>query len=150
MRSQINAALKQAIKAQDKRRISTLRLILAAIKDRDIAARGGGGEEVSDSEILDILARMVKQRRESRTLYEEAGRLELAQQEAREIDIINEFLPRQLSDEEIEAAAREAVEALGASGLKDMGQTMGALKKKFAGRMDFGKASQVVKALLSH
>ncbi len=149
MRSQINAALKAAIKAQDKRRISTLRLILAAIKDRDIAARSEGHDAVSDEQILDILAKMVKQRRDSLTLYEEAGRLELARQEGEEIDIISEFLPRQLSEQEIEAAARDTVAEIGATGLKDMGQIMGALKKKYAGRMDFGKASQVVKSLLT-
>ena len=148
MRSEINAALKDAIKGQDKRRTSTMRLILAAIKDRDISARSEGRDAVSDDEILDILAKMIKQRRESVTTYEEAGRLELAQQEQEEIDIICEFLPQQMNDEEITAAARQTVEEIGASSLKDMGQTMAALKKKFAGRMDFGKASKVVKELL--
>ncbi len=149
MRSKISAALKDAIKAQDKRRSSTLRLIMAAIKDRDISARSEGREAVSDDEILEILAKMIKQRRESVATYEQAGRLELAQQEQQEIDIISEFLPQQMSDDEIAEAAKQTVEEIGATGLKDMGQTMAALKKKFAGRMDFGKASKVVKALLS-
>ena len=149
MRSKISAALKDAIKAQDKRRSSTLRLIMAAIKDRDISARSKGREAVSDDEILEILAKMIKQRRESVATYEQAGRLELAQQEQQEIDIISEFLPQQMSDDEIAEAAKQTVEEIGATGLTDMGQTMAALKKKFAGRMDFGKASKVVKALLS-
>ena len=145
MRDKFKTALKEAIKSQDKRRMATLRLITAAIQDRDIAARTNGKDCVSDGEILDILAKMVKQRRESVKTYEEAGRLELAQQEGEEIEIIQSFLPKQLSDDEIKAAVAEAIETLNAEGLKDMGRTMGALKERYAGQMDFSKASALVK-----
>jgi len=149
MREQINAALKEAMKAQDKRKMSTLRLINAAIKDRDIAARTkGSGEGVSDPEVLEILAKMIKQRRESVTTYEEAGRLELAEQERQEIDIITEFLPRQLSDDELREACEKAIADTGAESLKDMGKVMGALKSAYAGQMDFAKAGALVKDLL--
>lgn len=149
MREQINAALKEAMKAKDKRKMSTLRLINAAIKDRDIAARTkGSGEAVSDSEVLEILAKMIKQRRESVTTYEEAGRLELAEQEQQEIEIITGFLPKQLSDEEVRAACEQAISDAGAESLKDMGKVMGALKGAYAGQMDFGKAGAIVKQLL--
>lgn len=149
MRDQINTSLKEAVKAQDKRRISTLRLIKAAIKDRDIAARGNGNDEgVSDDEILEILAKMIKQRRESVQTYEEAGRLELAEQESEEIDIIASYLPKQLDDDEIRDGCAQIVEELGAEGLKDMGRTMSALKERYAGQMDFSKASAIVKELL--
>jgi len=146
MREQINQALKEAIKAQDKRRMSTLRLINAAIKDRDIAARSSDKQCVSDEEVLQILSKMVKQRRESIKTYEEGGRPELAQQEREEIEIIESFMPRQLSDEEIEQAVADLMDEIGCEGLKDMGRTMGELKKRYAGQMDFGKASQIVKA----
>jgi len=149
MREEINAALKQATLAQDRRRMGTLRLINAAIKDRDIAARTAGREAVSDEEILEILAKMIKQRKESAATYEEAGRLDLAQQEREEIDIIASFLPRQLGEEEMAEACREVVEEVGAESLKDMGKCMGALKEHYAGRMDFGKASTLVKKILS-
>lgn len=149
MREQINAALKEAMKAKDKRKMSTLRLINAAIKDRDIAARTkGSGEAVSDSEVLEILAKMIKQRRESVTTYEEAGRLELAEQEQQEIEIITGFLPKQLSDEEVRAACEQAISDAGAESLKDMGKVMGTLKGAYAGQMDFGKAGAIVKELL--
>ncbi|PLX32707.1 MAG: glutamyl-tRNA amidotransferase [Hyphomicrobiales bacterium] len=149
MREQINAALKEAMKAQDKRKMSTLRLINAAIKDRDIAARTkGSGEGVSDPEVLEILAKMIKQRRESVTTYEEAGRLELAEQERQEIDIITKFLPRQLSDDELREACEKAIADTGAESLKDMGKVMGALKSAYAGQMDFAKAGALVKDLL--
>lgn len=149
MRDQFNEALKLAMKDQDKRRVSTLRLILAAIKDRDIASRGQDKEGVNDSDIIEILARMIKQRRESVTTYEEAGRLELAEQEQEEIDIIASFLPKQLDDDEIEAVVKETLQDIGASGLKDMGRAMGALKERYAGQMDFSKASAIVKSTLS-
>ena len=149
MRDQLDAALKDALKGGDKRRTSTLRLILAAIKDRDIAARSEDRTEgVSDEEILSILQKMVKQRRESSRTYEDAGRLELAEQEREEITIIEEYLPQQMSDEEVSAAVEEVVKEIGAEGLKDMGKTMGALKGKYAGVMDFKKASAAVKELL--
>lgn len=145
MREQINQALKEAVKAQDKRRMSTLRLINAAIKDRDIAARSSDQKCVDDAEVLGILAKMVKQRHESIKTYTEGGRPELAQQEQEEIDIIESFLPKQLSDEEIHAAVVEIMDEVGCEGLKDMGKTMGTLKERYTGQMDFGKASQIVK-----
>jgi uncharacterized protein len=148
MRETINAALREATKAQDKRRISTLRLISAAIKDRDIAARGAGTEKATDAELLDLLAKMIKQREESQKIYADAGRAELAQQEGEEIVIIREYLPKQLSDAEMQKAVAEAIAASGASSIKDMGKVMGALKAKYAGQMDFGKAGTVVKAKL--
>ena len=149
MRDQFTEALRAAMKSQDKRRTSTLRLIIAAIKDRDIASRSDGRDGVSDEEILEILARMIRQRRESVTTYEEAGRLELAEQEQEEIDIISDFLPKQLIDAEIEAAVNATLEEIGAAGLKDMGRAMGALKAKYAGQMDFSKASALVKSKLA-
>ena len=148
MRDQINAALKAAIKAQEKRRISTLRLMTAAIEDRVIAARSHGQDGLSDAEILDILAKMVKQRRESIETYEQAGRMELALQEQEEMDIIQTFMPQQMSDDEVRAAVEAIVAELDCQGLKDMGRTMGELKSRFAGQMDFSKASQIVKELL--
>ena len=149
MRDMFNAALKDAIKAGDKRRVATLRLITAAVKDRDIAARSEGKDAVSDQEILQILAKMIKQRQESIATYEEAGRLELAAQEREEMEIIQSFLPKQLDEGEVKAACSEVVGELDASGLKDMGKCMAALKEKYAGQMDFASASKVVKGLLS-
>ena len=149
MRDMFNAALKDALKAGDKRRLATLRLITAAIKDRDIAARSDGKDAVSDAEILQILSKMIKQRRESATTYEEAGRLELATQEREELEIIEGFLPKQLGEDEVETACKEIIADLGADGLKDMGKCMGALKEKYAGQMDFAQASKAVKDLLS-
>ncbi len=150
MRDEINSTLKEAMKAKDRRKVSTLRLINAAIKDRDIAARSEDRMDgVSDEEILQILQKMVKQRRESSTTYEEAGRLDLAQQEQEEIVIIETFLPQQMSDDEVATAVKEVVSEIGAEGLKDMGRTMGALKKRYAGIMDFGKANKALKGLLS-
>ena len=148
MRETITAALKHATKSQDRRRISTLRLISAAIKDRDIAARTAGKEQASDAELLDLLAKMIKQREESQKIYAEAGRAELAQQECEEIAIIREFLPKQLSEEEMETAIAEAIAKAGASSVKDMGKVMAELKARYAGQMDFSKASALVKAKL--
>lgn len=149
LRQELNEALKQAMKAQDQCATSTIRLILAALKDRDIAARTqGSGEEISDEQILEVLQKMVRQRKESIEMYETGDRQDLAKREAREIDVIERFLPKQLD----EAATREAVEAviaeLGAGSIKDMGQVMGELKRRYAGRMDFGKASAHVKETL--
>jgi uncharacterized protein YqeY len=148
MRETINAALKAATKVQDKRRMSTLRLISAAIKDRDIAARGLGKAEASDAELLELLAKMIKQREESEKIYTQAGRAELAQQESEEIAIIREFLPRQLSEADIQQAIGAAIAEAGASSVKDMGKVMAALKARYAGQMDFAKASAMVKAKL--
>jgi uncharacterized protein YqeY len=149
MREEIKAALKEALKAQDKRRMGTIRLMQAAIKDRDIAARTEGADTlVSDDDILAILAKMIKQREESAVTYENAGRAELATQEREEIEVIKSFMPTQLTEEEVEAAAAEVVAELGAESLKDMGRCMGELKKRYAGRMDFGKAGAVIKSKL--
>ena len=148
MRETISAALKDATKAQDKRRISTLRLISAAIKDRDIAARTAGKERATDAELLELLAKMIKQREESEKIYADAGRAELAKQEAEEIIIIREYLPKQLSDKDIEKAIAEAIAKTGAASVKDMGKVMAELKARYAGQMDFGKASALVKSKL--
>ena len=148
MREQITESLTKAIKAQDKRRMATLRLVSAAIKDRDVEARGHGKERVSDDELLQILAKMVKQRDESIGIYEEAGRLELAEQERAEMAIIKEFLPQQMAEEDVSATCAKAVQELDAAGLRDMGKVMAHLKAHYPGQMDFGKASCVVKSLL--
>jgi uncharacterized protein YqeY len=148
MRETITAALKAATKAQDKRRISTLRLIAAAIKDRDIAARGVGKSEATDAELLELFAKMIKQREESVKIYADAGRADLAKQEAEEIDIIREYLPKQLSETDTQNAIAEAIAETGASSVKDMGKVMAALKSRYAGQMDFAKASALVRAKL--
>jgi uncharacterized protein YqeY len=149
MRDTISAALTAATKAQDKRRVSTLRLISAAIKDRDIAARTAGKTEATDAELLDLLAKMIKQREESEKIYADAGRGELAKQEAEEIAIIREYLPKQLSDKDMEKAIADAIAKSGAASIKDMGKVMAELKANYAGQMDFAKASALVKAKLS-
>jgi uncharacterized protein len=149
MRETITAALKAATKAQDKRRISTLRLVAAAIKDRDIAARGLGKGEATDAELLELFAKMIKQREESEKIYADAGRAELAKQEAEEIAIIREFLPVQLSEADMQKAIAGAIAEAGVSSVKDMGKVMAALKARYAGQMDFAKASALVKAKLS-
>lgn len=149
MRETINAALKLATKARDARRVSTLRLVSAAIKDRDIAARTSGTGQASDAELLELLAKMIKQSEESQGIFAEAGRAELAQQEGEEAAIIREFLPQQLSDDDMTKAIDEAIAEAGASSMRDMGKVMGALKSRYAGQMDFGKASGTVKARLS-
>ena len=149
MQERFSEALKAALKSQDKVRISTLRLINAAIKDRDIADRtDNGGEGGSEEGGLEILAKMIKQRQESLTAYEEAGRLDLADQERNEIVVIKEFMPRQLDDDEIVAAVDAALAEVGAETLKDMGKVMGLLKKQYTGQMDFGKAGARVKEKL--
>lgn len=150
MRQTINSALKDAMKAKNQNRVSTLRLINAALKDRDIAARvSTDNGMVSDAEIMQILAKMIKQRQDSVTAYEEAGRLDLAEKEQQEIDIIQEFLPRALSPEEVGKAIDAAIESTGASSIRDMGKVMAHLKSAFAGQIDFAKAGAAVKARLS-
>jgi uncharacterized protein YqeY len=150
LRNRLSEALKEAMKAKEARRVSTLRLILAAIKDRDIQARSDGVTDgVPDEDILAVLQKMIKQRRESIEHYEAGGRLELAQQEQDEIEIIQQYLPKQLTEAETEAAAREAIAAVEASGIKDMGRVMARLKERHSGEMDFGKAGPVVKRLLT-
>jgi hypothetical protein len=148
MRETINAALKAATKAQEKRRMSTLRLIMAAIKDRDIVARGAGRSQASDAELLELLAKMIKQREESHKIYAGAGRAELAQQEAEEIVIIREYLPQQLSEADMQQAIAAAMAEAGAASLKDMGKVMAVLKARFAGQMDFARVSALVKSKL--
>jgi uncharacterized protein YqeY len=149
LRQQINDALKLSMKDKDKVCISTLRLILAAIKDRDIAARSkGNADGIGDEEVLSLLQSMIKQRRESITMYEKGGRMELAQQEAEEIGVIERFLPAQLSDEEIAEAVASVIEETSAQSIKEMGKVMGALKQKYSGKMDFSKAGAAVKERL--
>ena len=148
MRDKLSEALKNAMKAKDTRRLSTVRLIQTAIKDRDIANRGVGKDPVSDDDILQILQKMVKQREESAKIYEDAGRSELATQEREEIEVIKGFMPEQLSDEKVRGLIQSAVTETGAQGLRDMGKVMAVLKEKYPGQMDFAKASGVVKELL--
>jgi uncharacterized protein YqeY len=148
MREILAAQLKDALKGGDKRRVSTIRLIQAAIKDRDIAARGAGKGPVNVEEIMQILAKMVKQREESARIYEEANRLELAEQEREEIAVIRSFLPQQLGDDQVRQLCAKVIADVGADGLRDMGKCMAALKEQYPGRMDFSKASGVVKTLL--
>jgi len=149
MRTRITEALKAAMKAKQSERLSTLRLISAAIKDRDIALRGEGNPNgVNEDEILAILGKMVKQRLESARSYEEASRLDLAEREREEIIIIEEFLPRQLDDTEVAAAIEAAISESGATSIRDMGKVMGALKSKYTGQMDFGAVGPVVKERL--
>jgi len=147
LREEINNALKGAMKASDKRRVSTLRLINAEILKRETSA--AERLTLTDAEIRDVLGKMIKQRHESLDIYEKAGRAELAAQEREEIDIIAAYLPRQLSDIEAGEAISSLIKELEAATLKDMGRTMAALKDRFAGRMDFSKASAVVKKLLA-
>ncbi len=149
LRDRIAAALKLAMKTKDAARLSTLRLITAAIKDRDIAARGEGNDAgVSDAEILGILGRMVRQRQESALAYEEGGRLDLAEKERAETAVIEEFLPRPLSEAEVEAAVAAAIAEAGATSIRDMGRVMAALKARHMGQMDFGAIGPMVKARL--
>lgn len=150
LRTRISDALKQAMKDKAADRLSTLRLINAAIKDKDIAARANGNDEgVSEAEVLAILSKMAKQRQESARAYEEGGRLDLAEREREEVVVIEEFLPRQLTVAETSAAVDAAVEEIGASSIRDMGKVMGLLKERYTGQMDFGAVGPVIKARLS-
>ncbi len=150
MRDQLQTALKEAMKAKEVDRLSTLRLINAAIKDREIAVRGEGeGGEVSDGDILGILGKMVKQRQESARAFEEGGRLELAAKELAEVVVIGEFLPRQLDEAEVIAAISAAIAESGATSIRDMGKVMAVLKGKYTGQMDFGAVGPRVKDLLA-
>ncbi|WP_119679047.1 GatB/YqeY domain-containing protein [Indioceanicola profundi] len=150
LRTRLNEALKEAMRAKDQRATATLRLILAALKDRDIAARGRGVTEgIDDAELLSMLQTMVKQRRESIQLYEQGGRLELAQQEQEEIAVIEGFMPKQLDETETRAAISALVEETGATGIKDMGRVMAELRSRYAGQMDFAKASGYVREKLA-
>jgi uncharacterized protein YqeY len=148
MREAISEGYKAALKAGDKRRTATLRSINAAIKDKDIANRGEGKEPLSDADLLVVLQKMVKQREESLGIYEKAGREDLAVVEREEIAILNEFLPKSLTDAEVEEAIKAAIAKTGAAGAKDMGKVIASLKADYPGRIDFGKASGKVKAAL--
>jgi uncharacterized protein YqeY len=148
MREKIAEEVKNAMKARDTERLPTLRLIQAAIKDRDIANRGAGKDAASDDDILQILAKMVKQREESAKAFEDGGRPELAVKERAEIAVLREFQPAQMDDAGVEAVARAAIAETGAASAKDMGKVMAVLKAKYTGQMDFSKASAVVKGLL--
>ena len=149
LRDELKSSLTDAMRAKDSRSVATIRLILAALKDRDIAARDKGNMDgIGDEDILSMLQTMVKQRQESVRLYEEGGRCELAEQENEEIEVIRRFMPSQLSDAEMQAAVEETIKEIGADSIKDMGRTMAALKERYPGRMDFAKASGLVKAAL--
>ena len=147
LRARVDTALKQAMRDKATMRLSTLRLINAAIKDQDIAARGAGGEAegVSEAQVLAILGKMTKQRQESARAYEEGGRLDLAERERDEMSVIEEFLPRQLGEEEMADAVNAAIDETGASNIRDMGKVMAELKARYTGQMDFGKAGPLVK-----
>ena len=150
LRARLGEALKSAMKAREARRVATLRLILAALKDRDIAARGeGNAEGIADEDILNMLVTMIRQRRDSIAFYKKGGRDDLVRQEQEETEVIQDFLPKQLDEQEMETASREMIAEVGAKGLKDMGRIMAGLKARYAGRMDFGKASGIVKGILT-
>ncbi|MGQ0484980.1 MAG: GatB/YqeY domain-containing protein [Hyphomicrobiales bacterium] len=150
LRAKINDALKQAMKAGDKRRVSTLRLMNSAIKDKDISGRteGHASALTPDAGLIDLFAKMVKQRQESAAAYEQGGRPELAQAEREEIEIIQSYMPRQLSDEDAKAAVAAVIKAVGATSVKDMGKVMAGLKANYAGQIDMAKAGAIVKGLL--
>jgi uncharacterized protein YqeY len=148
LQDKITDAIKQAMKSQDKLRLSTLRLALSAIKNAEIDARSGKGP-LTDDDVLGLLQKMIKQRQESADLYEKGGRQELADQERGEIAIIKDFLPQQMSEAEAKAAIAAVIKETGAQGMKDMGKVMAALKLAYAGKMDFGQASGLVKGLLA-
>jgi uncharacterized protein len=148
MRQRFTEAMKEAMKAGDKRRLSTARMILAALKDKDIEARGAGKGQASEEEILGLLQKMIKQRQESIAIYDQAGRKELADQEREEVAVIQSFLPRQMDEGEARAAIEAAIAETGAASMRDMGKVVAALRGRYAGRMDFGRASGLVKELL--
>ncbi len=148
LRDQINDDLKEAMKGGDKRRVSTLRLVNSSLKNADIEARGQGKEPLTDDDLLGLMQKMIKQRQESLEIYEKAGRTDLATQEREEIAIISGYLPQQMDEHEIVHIVGMLLKETGAQGLKDMGKTMTHLKERFAGKMDFSKASAVVKNLL--
>ena len=150
LREQLTESVKDAMRAKDARRVTTLRMIQAGLKDRDIAARTkGDGAPLADAEILSMMQNMVKQRRESCAMYEKGGRPELVEQEQAEIAIIESFMPKQMDDAGVKAAAKALIAEIGAAGIKDMGRTMAEMKTRYAGQMDFAKASGVVKGLLT-
>lgn len=148
MREAINRALTESMKARDTARTGTLRLVSAALKERDIQARGAGRDKATDDELTTALAKMIRQREESARIYAEAGRAELAAKEQAEIEVIRGFTPTQMSEDEVRDAARRAIAETGAASARDMGKVMAVLKERHAGAMDFGKASAVVKGML--
>ena len=150
LRENINNALKDAMKSRDERRVSTLRMMNAAIKNADIEARGQGKEPLNEADLLSLFQKMIKQRQESADLYDKGGRAELAQQERAEIEIITAYLPKQMSDVEAGVAIAAILHEINAQSMKDMGRVMAALKERFSGAMDFGRASGKIKELLSN
>jgi hypothetical protein len=149
LRDDINNAVKEAMKAKDERKLSTLRMVNSTLKNADIEARGQGKPPLSDDDVLGVLQKMIKQRQESVELYDKGGRPELADQERAEIAVISAYLPKQMSEDEVKAAISTVISETGAAGMKDMGKVIAALKAKYAGQMDFGKASGLVKAALT-
>jgi len=149
LKKQIEDKLNEALKAKDKNTYPTLRLIVSAIKDAEIAGRSKGQKEIKDSDITGILKKMIKQRNESCEVYKKAGRTELLENEIKEINVINTFLPKQLSEEETKKICEEAIQSVGASSMKDMGKVMGVLKSKHADTLDFSKVSGIIKGLLN-
>ena len=149
LKKQIEDKLNEALKAKDKNTYPTLRLIVSAIKDAEIAGRSKGQKEIKDSDITGILKKMIKQRNESCEVYKKAGRNELLESETKEINVINTFLPKQLSDEETKKICEEAIKSVGASSMKDMGKVMGELKTKYADKLDFSKVSGIIKGILN-
>ena len=149
LKKQIEDKLNEALKAKDKNTYPTLRLIVSAIKDAEIAGRSKGQKEIKDSDITGILKKMIKQRNESCEVYKKAGRTELLENETKEIDVINTFLPKQLSEEETKKICEEVIKSIGASSMKDMGKVMGVLKSKHADTLDFSKVSLIIKELLN-
>ena len=149
LKKQIEDKLNEALKAKDKNTYPTLRLIVSAIKDAEIAGRSKGQKEIKDADIIGILKKMIKQRNESCEVYKKAGRTELLESETKEINVINTFLPKQLSEEETKKICEEAIKSVGASSMKDMGKVMGVLKSKHADTLDFSKVSGIIKGLLN-
>jgi uncharacterized protein len=148
MRDRFTAEMKDAMKAGDKRKLGTIRLIQAKLKEKDIEARGAGREKASDEEILALLQKMIKQHQESAAIYEQAGRQELATQEREEAAVVASFLPQQMDETETRGAIEAAIAETGAASMKDMGKVIASLRAQYAGRMDFGKASALVKEML--
>lgn len=150
LRNEITVALKEAMKSKDQVALSTLRLIMAALKDRDISARTADSREgIDDNQVRQMLQSMIKQRRDSIALYEQGGRLELVQQEQKEIEVISQFLPKQFGEQEMRQAIDGVIEEVGATSIKDMGKTMGILREKYPAQMDFAKAAEIIKEALA-
>ena len=148
LRARLTTEMKEAMKAGDKAKLATVRMIQAALKDKDIEARGAGRGQATDEEILALLQKMIKQRQESITMYDQGGRPELADQERQEAQVIQSFLPQQMDDDEVRGAIVAAIAETGAASIKDMRKVIAALRAKYAGRMDFGRASGLVKEIL--